>query len=173
MIALGHSASGVYLGLAGGTIVSVGLIAPAALLPVTVMSGIGLHYVGDWLPHGHYRFDLKNDRNRSLIKLTLDLVLPLALILWLASRQFGLEAEWWLMLAALIGVHLPDVFENLVDLKILPSGSFAREHRAFHYDKLHGRWRDPSSTLPNHARTLSWLDLYQLALLGLAVYLLV
>jgi hypothetical protein len=172
VIALGHSASGVYLGLAGTTIASAGLIAPAALLPVTVLAGIGLHYAGDWLPHGHYRFDLKNDRQRSLIRLGLDLVLPLVLLLTLAGIKFGLGWEWGLILAALIGVHLPDIFENLVDLKVLPSGQFAKEHRAFHYDKLH-KYRDPASTLPNHARALSRLDAYQFALLGLAVYLLI
>jgi len=172
MIALGHSASGVFLSLAGTTIVLAGLVPAAGLVPFTVMAGIGLHYVGDWLPHGHYRFDLKNDRRRSLIKLSLDLVVPLAAILWLAGRKFGLGGEWALMIAALIGVHLPDIFENLVDLKILPSNAFAQEHRAFHYEKLH-RWRDAGSPLPNQAKALSWLDVYQLALLGLALYLLI
>lgn len=173
MIALGHSAGGALVGLMGVSLVESGLAPVGVVLPMTLLAGIGSHYIGDWIPHGHYRFDLLGNRRSSLIKLALDLVLPIGLLLGLAGQKYGFGAEWWLVATGILGALLPDMVEILIDLKVLPNSALAREHRTFHYQKVH--WHnDPAKyDLPNGGRPLMWIDVYQLGLLALVIYLLV
>lgn len=172
MIALGHTGSAALVGAAAiDTLIELSL--PLGIVwPVILLSGIALHYIGDFVPHGHYRFDLKNNFRGSLLKLGLDFIVPVSLILILSTDKFGLGWEWGVMILLLAGVHLPDIFENLVNLKILPNTAAAKEHRRWHYERLHWHNDPTKSDLPNGARVLGWIDLYQLALLALAVYLL-
>lgn len=173
MIALGHTGSGVLVGLVGvSALTEIPVPLPLALM-IVLLSGIAAHYIGDWLPHGHYRFDPSHPSKTSIMKLGIDLLLPLILVLLLSVSKFGLGWEFGIIVAALAGVHLPDVFENLIDLKLLPNTAAAKEHRRFHYDRLHWHNDRDHSDLPNGARVLSWIDTYQLALLALAIYLLI
>lgn len=173
MIALGHTGSAALVGVAAIDTLAELSLPLGAVWPVIVLSGVATHYIGDFLPHGHYRFNLKTNRKESLLKLGPDLVLPILLVLILCADKFGIGWEWAVMLLLLVGVHLPDVFENLVNLKVLPLTEAAKEHRRFHYDRLH--WHnDPSkSKLPNGARALAPVDIYQFALLAFGIYLLV
>lgn len=173
MIALGHTGSGALVGLAAvSTLAEVPAPLPLALL-IVLLSGIATHYIGDWLPHGHYRFNSQKLNKSEVIKLSVDLLLPVLLILILAINEFEVGWEFTVILAALAGVHLPDIFENLIDLKILPNTAGAKEHRKFHYDILHWHNDRAKSNLPHGARPLKWVDIYQLAFLVAPVYLLV
>ena len=172
MIALGHTGSGALVGLAAvSTLTEVPAPLPLALA-IVLLSGIAAHYIGDWLPHGHYRFNSKKMNKSEVIKLGIDFLLPVFLILILAINKFEVGWESAVILTAISGVHLPDIFENLIDLKILPNTAAAKEHRRFHYDRLHWHNDPTMSILPNGARPLMLVDIYQLALLVLAIYLL-
>lgn len=173
MIAVGHSASGVMIGLTGVGIIEALGVPTGLALTWLFAAGIGGHYLGDWLPHGHYRFDLAKQRMSSLVKLGLDLVLPLALLLGLTLARFGLSVEFWAIMAAIIGALAPDIWENILDLGWIKPSQFSREHRQWHYQRLH--WHNDASRfdLPNGGRSLTWLDSYQIALLGLSIWLLI
>lgn len=156
MIAVGHTATGV---LIGALVASTASDASTAHIGLAFVLGMLAHYVGDALPHGHYAFNLHKQRARSLAMLFFDLFLPFVLFSVLAFNTYGVDLQAFIIISAMIGANTPDVFEELVNLGVLRSGSFGSKHRQFHYDLLH--WHnDPASPLPNGARPLSWSDAY-------------
>jgi hypothetical protein len=169
MIALGHTGAGALVGLLGLSIHQADILPLWALFMMTLVAAIGSHYVGDWLPHGHYPFNLKQDRQGSIIRLGLDLGIGFGLLIIAAWSAYGFGVELSLILLGAIGANVPDIFENLVNLKLLPNGQRTREHRAWHAKRLH--WHnDPNSPLPGGARVLTWVDLYQSAFIVAALW---
>lgn len=171
MIAVGHTASGALVGLAGFSIYHADIMPDALLVFLTAFAAIGAHYAGDWLPHGHYQFDLARQKKSSIIKLCLDLGLSVLIIMTTTLVSFGASMPMLFIAVGIIGSNTPDVFEGLIDLRILPNNNFSRRHRAWHYENLHWHRLSPTPSLPSGTRPLSWIDIYQFVLFATAVWL--
>ncbi len=169
MIAVGHSSAGVLIGVAIVAVASTGM--PTWLLAVMALTiGVAMHYACDYIPHGHYYIDDKNPTPRSLATLGIDFIGGVTLLFILAWNKFGVTGELLVVIAAISGALLPDMFESLIKLKIIPKAKIVKREMAFH-GAMH--WHDePTSPLPHGARPLRWTDVWQLAVFLLAVYVL-
>ena len=172
MIALGHAATGAMVGLASSVVLHETQLPLSVMVLPALLASAGAHYVGDFIPHGHYKFDVIKAPKTSVIKLALDFGVANFILMAVSFIQFGFTETFWLIVIGLIGVQLPDIFEGLIDLKIIPNTAAAKEHRAFHYNKLHWH-RQSDSPLPNGARPLTIVDTYQLGLFVLACWMIV
>jgi hypothetical protein len=166
MIAIGHSSTGVLVGVAAvavaGPAVPWWLVAAIALVVAVV-----LHYACDFIPHGHYYINSRHLTARSLATLGFDFIGGVVLFLALAWHKFGLSGELLVITAAMFGALVPDMFESLIKLKIIPKSSVVKREMAFH-GAMH--WHDePTSPLPHGARPLCWTDVWQLAVFVLAI----
>jgi hypothetical protein len=171
MIALGHAGSGAIVGA------SIVAFAPDTMpLSLTLADafvlGMLVHYLGDFIPHGHYRFDLIKHPGSSLMKLFFDLVVSFSVLTLLSYIKYDLSTDFFIVLTAMIGAITPDIIEELVNLSIKPNNNFVNAHRAFHYDILH--WHNnPKSPLEGGALPLKWYDIWQFAVFGFGVLLLI
>ena len=146
MIAFGHSSFGVVAGsIVIVTFAKTG-VEPGLLLTIAFLFGIITHYLGDFIPHGHYKFGAKHISFKSLSLFVLDFFGVILFLLTLAYLQIGLGLELLVLCAAIAGAQLPDIWEAAIDLKLIPNSSFAKAHRHFHYDILH--WHNE----PKHSR---------------------
>lgn len=172
MIAVGHASTGVLVGLAAVSVSSALALPLSAYLVWTALAGVGAHYAGDWLPHGHYRVNFKKQRLLTLLKLSIDGLIPVVLFLGLAYAKWGINHEFWLVLTGIVGTLAPDIWENLLDAGLVQPSAFSQQHRRWHYQRLH--WHNDAArfSLPNGGRPLVWSDLYLLALFSLSLWLL-
>lgn len=169
MIAIGHSSAGVLIGVAIIAVASA--VMPTWLLAVIALTiGVAMHYACDFIPHGHYYIDDKNPTPRSLATLGFDFIGGVALLFGLAWIKFGASSELLIVTVAITGALLPDMFESLIKLKIIPKAKVVKREMVFH-GAMH--WHDePTSPLPHGARPLRWTDVWQLAVFLSAVYVL-
>lgn len=167
MVSSGHASVGALIGFA--IVKTVPASAHPFLIIITAfLAAILSHYVCDFVPHGHYFILLKKLTTRSMTILFFDTFGATALILLLALLAFGLSPSFFIIAAAIIGAQLPDAFEGLVDLKIIPTGRFSKIHRYWHFKIIH--WHnEPTSKLPGHGRPIRWTDLWQLITFMLAI----
>lgn len=167
MIALGHSSIGVLVGVAAVAI-QANTNAPMSVILLLVFAfSLILHYVCDFIPHGHYYIDSQKLTPASISTLLLDSVAGAAVLLLLAGRKYGLGLELVIIMAAMAGSLAPDVFEALIKLKIIPKYSAVKREMVFH-GAMH--WHDePDSPLPHGARPLRLTDVWQLAVILAAV----
>ncbi|MBI4101181.1 hypothetical protein HY441_01750 [Candidatus Microgenomates bacterium] len=166
MIGVGHTSVGALIGVAVAALPTT-LPLWQRLLAVTIL-GVASHYGCDLIPHGHYNFDVKRPTARSSAMLIIDVIGSAALILWLAYLYLGISSGLLLVLTAIIAALLPDIWENLVTLKIIPNHRWVKLHRRFHMHIIH--WHNHRTSLGRFIpRRLALTDTYLVALLALAV----
>ena len=171
MIAFGHSSTGVIVGVGAVSLAQSGA-SLAWLLPATLVVGIISHYLCDAIPHGHYHMSFTNASRKQLAIFLLDLFGVVVLFGGIALHKFGLGAGLWLIAAGVLGAQLPDMYEAFVDMGALPKNRFSEAHRHWHWDILH--WHSHRGPrLTKDVRALGWWDLWQVAVFGLALWLLI
>lgn len=166
MLAFGHSSTGVLLGV-GAIVMSRHWGQPWWLVPLIFLVGIAAHYAGDFIPHGHYQVGKNHLTVKSVSLLLLDVIGFGLLFLGIALHRFGIGYDWLLVAAAMAGVQVPDLFEAAVDFNLIPNNDLAKAHRRWHYDIVH--WHNPK---PRIGRPITWIDIWQVAVFGLALWLL-
>lgn len=171
MIAIGHSAVGVIIGTAAVRLINPQVPLAIQMLMVFIVS-FAVHYAMDFLPHGHYYIDPKHLTKKSIYYLGLDLIGGIILFAGLAALKYGFTStEFWLIIAAIAGSQATDALEALISLKLLPRWKWLQLQTNFH-SRMH--WHDePDSPLPGGARPLRSSDIWQLAVIALAVLLLI
>lgn len=170
MIAVGHSSVGVLVGVA---VLSVARPATPVwiLVALALILAVISHYVCDFVPHGHYYIDNKKLTARSIGTLFVDFIGGVVLLLALATRKYGVGPELLVVAAGMLGALAPDMFESSIKLKLIPKTAMVKREMAFH-GAMH--WHDePTSPLPHGARPIRWTDLWQLAMLAAAIYVLI
>lgn len=174
MLAFGHTSSGVLVGLGLITIEqnAATAIPVGWLLLVALLLGIAVHYLGDFIPHGHYDFVAKHPSKKAWIFLGLDFAAVGLLFALIALHKFGFGIDFWVIFSAVLGAQLPDIFEGLVDRKIVPTNRWTKLHRYWHFKILHWHTRTAKRHLPSGARALAWTDIWQVAVFALALILL-
>ena len=171
MIASGHSSTGVIVGVGAVALAQNGA-SLAWLLPVTLAVGVASHYFCDFIPHGHYHMSFGGATRKQLSIFLLDLTGVVILFGGIALHKFGFGADLWLIAAGVLGAQIPDMYEALVDLKMLPKNRFSEAHRHWHWDILH--WHSHRGPrLTKDTRALGWIDLWQVAVFGIALWLLI
>ncbi len=175
MLAFGHTSSGVLVGLGLITIEqsSPSVIPVGFLLLIAVLLGVLVHYLGDFIPHGHYDFAAKHPTKQAWFFLALDFAAIGLLFTLIILQKFGFGFEFWIIFAAVLGAQLPDIFEGLVDRKIIPTNHWTKLHRHWHFKILHWHTRTAKRHLPSGARALQWTDVWQVAVFALALVLLI
>lgn len=149
MIAIGHTAVGFSVGLLVARVVPDPFLAGI----IVFCSGIALHYLTDWIPHGHLTAKQIDPYDSHLIYW--DLFGGGLFFLLLSLFYFGLSKITLIILISIFANQLSDVLAFLTRRKILPfQGLFVKEfafHQATHW---HGLGMD---TLP-----ISRRDIWQL-----------
>lgn len=171
MIAVGHTSTGVLIGLASTTLLPVELSLWQQVL-LTGAVGIVSHYAMDLVPHGHYEFDGKNPDRSSIITLAIDLGLPILVVAAVLLIKFGVGPTSWLVAAGIAGAQLPDVFDGLLMSGRIPRWRWAVAEKHFH---LRTHWHNPIDTAratPQGGRRLGASDIWQAATVVLALVLL-
>ncbi len=141
----------------------------AAVL-VAVVAAVISHYACDFIPHGHYYIDNKNLTVKSIATLAVDFIGGVILLLALATHKYAFGPELFIIISAILGALAPDMFENLIKLKLIPQTAIVKREMAFH-GAMH--WHDePTSPLPHGARPMRWTDLWQLAAFATAILIL-
>lgn len=167
MIAFGHSSFGVIAGAVVIATLGQAGVSTWLLLIVAFLFGIITHYIGDFIPHGHYKFGAKHISIKSLTIFSLDFFGAILFLLSLTYIQVGFGLELLIFGAAIAGAQLPDIWEAAVDLEFVPNSTFAQSHRHFHYDILH--WHNE----PKHSRTgrpIRLSDLWQVGVFLISIW---
>lgn len=171
MISFGHSSTGVIVGVGAVALAQNGA-SLSWLLPATLVAGIASHYICDAIPHGHFFHGFGKSSRKEWILFLLDIAGAVVLFGAISLHKFGLGAGLWLIATAVFGAQIPDVYESLVDLGVLPTNRFSEAHRYWHWQILHWhKLRGPRLT--KNVRALGWFDLIQVGIFGAALWLLI
>lgn len=170
MIALGHTSTGVIIGL--------GVAAATPAIPFWLSAGLAFifgvasHYAFDWLPHGHYHMRFKNIGLGMFLTGLLDFLGVILLMLGLSWVSFGIGPTFWLVAIGILGAQAPDLWEIAGQLGLVPQWRWVRAHRHFHHKILH--WHShPVAPHVRFARPLYKSDVWQLAFAFIAIGLII
>lgn len=161
MIALGHTATGVIIGLTAYNFLNPENLASGLILTGAV--AIVSHYLTDAIPHGHF-FKPKDYDKYILPVIIFDLLLPIILLLIFTYLENGLSAKLFYVLFGIGGAQLPDVIEGLVVIGKIKGGKLLKLESDFHQD-LHWHGKDSKTLL------LGLRDFWQILILVIAVIL--
>ncbi len=160
MVAFGHTAIGVLVGVASYKAFSSGDIALGLILTGTI--GVASHYLMDTVPHGHFFTDLKKYEKLILRVILFDLALPVLFILGLMHFSGRSGTEILYVLFGIGGSQLPDIIEGLKTIRLLPDSKLFRLENKFHNNThWHGKGEN----------ALLWglRDIWQIAVFVLAI----
>lgn len=163
MVAVGHTGVGVIVGVTAYHFLGQGDLATG--LVITGAVGVASHYLGDFIPHGHF---VKPDKLKSVLLpiIIFDLFLPVILFLGLTYLKNGFDKKLLYVLFGIGGAQLPDVLDGLVFTgKIKNRGLIKQEHN-FHQG-LHWH-RTGAKTL-----LLGFRDLWQILMIAIAFILII
>lgn len=161
MIALGHTATGVIIG-----VTSYKLLGQQNLiegLAITSAVSIVSHYFTDFLPHGHY-FMPQYFKKYVVPVIILDVLLPVLVFLGIMYFKSGLDQKFFYVFFSIGGAQLPDVIDGLVYTKKLKAEGLLKAENDLH-QKIHWHGRDSKTLL------LGLRDLWQLLLILIALFL--
>lgn len=128
MVAFGHTAVGAVVGL---TVYNLGIHNPTIGLISAGAAGVVSHFIADSIPHGHF-FKFSQFKQKIIAAITFDLFLSIVLFSSLAYYKFGLGFEFFYILFGIGGSQLPDIFDGLIYLKILPNQSLLKLENQLH-----------------------------------------
>lgn len=133
MIAFGHTAVGVMVGLAAEKYLGTGNLATGLVSAGTL--GIVSHYITDFIPHGHF---FANEYKRKVLNVIIfDLALSIILFLSAGYWKFGISETLFYIMFGIGGSQLPDVLDGFIHLEhIKPKGLVKLEfqfHQALHW----------------------------------------
>ncbi len=162
MVATGHSAVGFGIGV---LIIKSALIQdPFIASGVCLMSAVTLHYLEDFIPHGHF---ITNPDKIAKSPITyLDVIFGAGLFTLEALLVFGFSVVGLIVLFAIGGSLLPDVISALFSNNYHnpPKNHLAKlEYRLHNFVHWHGTGKN---TLP-----IGWYDVWQLAVILIAILL--
>lgn len=171
MIAAGHTSVGVVIGVAASELLPASLNLPTQVLLVGLV-GIASHYAMDLVPHGHYEIDQAKPTTKTTTKLVFDLVIPILLLGVYLLLEHGLGRVSWLVGAGVLGAQLPDVINGLRSQGLLPPSTLLDKEGRFHSSTHWHNPSDASKATREGGRRLGWSDVWQVAMAGLAIMLL-
>ncbi len=162
MIAFGHTAIGVGVGLAGYSMFGQGPLAQGLILTGAI--GVASHYLADFIPHGHLH--KHKDFKSKIVKIIIfDLFLSILIFTSLGLLKFGLSPKFWYLMFGIGGSQLPDVVDGFIYIGVLK----ARGLLKLEYD-FHGltHWHGDRE----NALMWGWRDVWQVATILAALFLL-
>lgn len=159
MVAIGHTAVGVIVGVTAYQFVGQGDLITGLL--VTGTAGVVSHYIGDFIPHGHFvRPDKLKKALASII--IFDLLLPIILLLGLVYLKEGFNPRLLYIMFGIGGTQLPDVLDGLIFTGFIKNKGLIKAENDFHQG-LH--WHGTGAkTLLLGAR-----DIWQVLLIAVAL----
>lgn len=160
MIAVGHTSLGVLIGIGASQAFGSSQL---AAVTIAFVAGLASHYIADFIPHGHYNFVASKINKKSLLKLCLDLAVPIAVFSLLLSHDSKLLT---IVLFSVLGAQLPDITEGLQDIKLIRPNNFLKKHRHLHYMVFHSKGQN---LLPKNGKVLSAYDLWQAGVVCIAI----
>lgn len=160
MVAFGHTAVGVLVGVASYQAFSSGDIASGLVLTGAI--GVLSHYLMDTVPHGHYFTDMAKYERLIIWVIIFDLLLPILFILGLMHYLGRSGTEILYVLFGIGGAQLPDVIEGLKALRLLPDFKLLRIENRIHTNT---HWHGKAE------KALLWglRDIWQVAVFVLAI----
>ena len=163
MVALGHTAVGVIVGVTAYHFLGQGDLVTG--LVITGASGIVFHYLGDFIPHGHF---VKPEKLKKVLLLIIlfDLFLPIILLLGMTYLKEGFNQKLLYIMFGIGGSQLPDVLDGLIFTGVLRSRGLFKIENKFHQG-LHCYGREAKTFL------LGVRDLWQVAMIIIALSLVV
>lgn len=171
MIAIGHTAIGVVIGVAASEIIPDSTPLLGQILIVGLI-GVASHYGMDLVPHGHYEIDQAKPTLRSVGKLTADLVMPICLLGAFLLYEHGFSHISWLVGAGVLGAQLPDIVNGLRSQDLLPHWSWLNREAAFHSSTHWHNPNNPTRATNEGGLKLSLADVWQAVVVVFAVILL-
>lgn len=158
MVALGHTAVGVIVGATayqflGQGDLATGLVAAGA-------AGVASHYLGDFIPHGHF---VKPDELKKVLLpiIIFDLFLPIVLFLGLTYFKEEFGQKFLYIMFGIGGSQLPDVLDGLIYTGVLKCKGLFKIENKFHQG-LHWHGRGAKTLL------LGTRDLWQVLMIAVA-----
>lgn len=161
MIATGHTAVGVIVGVTAYQILGQGDLATGLI--ITGAAGITAHYISDFIPHGH--FVKPNKLKDALIPIIIfDLLLPIFLLFAYIYSKEGLSEKLLYITFAIGGTQLPDVLDGLIYIRMIKNKGLIKVENDFHQG-LHWHGKDAKTLL------LGFRDLWQVLMILIAIFL--
>ncbi len=172
MIAIGHTSVGVIIGVTATQLLPASIPLPAAVTAVGLIS-LASHYVMDLIPHGHYNFNKQQLTSQQKLYFSLDFILPIFLITIYLLSSSGFSHLTWLVGAGITGAQLPDLLMGLRSKELLPNWNWLRREALYH-SQTH--WHNPTNKAKatnEGGRRLGLSDIWQVAVLIGAIYVLI
>lgn len=163
MVATGHTAVGVIVGVTAYHFLGDGNLITG--LAVAGTAGIALHYLADFIPHGHF-FMPKDFKKYIVPVLVLDVILPIALFLGGVYLKNGLTEKFLYVLFSIGGSQIPDVLDGLIYTAKLKRGNLLKTENDFHQE-LHWHGRGLKTLL------LGFRDIWQVLVIFIALFLVI
>lgn len=163
MIATGHSAIGFGIGVLVNKKTNNHWLAGA----VGFSTGIVLHYITDFIPHGHIVLYTEWSDPEKILLIFLDAFLGAVIFLLATYLRYRLTISSLIVIVTILGSLLPDIIDGLLYYSgnIPPTNPLLRWEFEFHKDFLH--WHGGrANSLP-----IGWYDLWQLIIIFMVLYL--
>ncbi len=163
MVAVGHTALGVIVGVTAYQFLGQGDLVTGLL--VTGTAGVVSHYLGDFIPHGHF---VKPEKLKKVLLpiILFDLFLPIILMLGLIYFKEGFSQKLLYIMFGIGGAQLPDILDGLIFTGILKRRGLLKIENKFHQG-LHWHGRDTKTLL------LGARDLWQVLMVAIALFLVI
>lgn len=161
MIAFGHTAVGVMVGLATEKYLGAGNLATGLISAGTF--GVVSHYLTDFIPHGH--FFAKGYKKKILNIIIFDLALSIILFLLTAYWKFGINEMLFYIMFGIGGSQLPDVLDGFIHIGYLKANGLVKLEFDFH-QWIHWHGKGPNTLI------LGLRDIWQLVTVFSAWYML-
>lgn len=163
MVALGHTALGVIVGVTAYQFLGQGDLVTGLL--VTGTAGVASHYLGDFIPHGHF---VKLDKLKKVLLpiIIFDLFLPIILFLGFLYLKDGFSQRMLYIMFGVGGAQLPDVLDGLLFIGKLKNKGLVKLENDFHQG-LHWHGRGAKTLL------LGARDIWQVLMIVVAFFLVV
>lgn len=160
MIAAGHTAVGVIVGVATYQILGQGDLATGLI--VGGAAGVISHYLTDFIPHGHF---VKPDKLKKVLLpiIIFDLLLPIFFLLGFTYLKSGFNERLLYIMFGIGGAQLPDVLDGLIFINILKDKGLIKIENNFHQG-LHWHGRDAAALL------LGLRDIWQVLTVMIAIF---
>lgn len=167
MVAFGHTAVGVGVGLLGYHLL--GAQNPAFGLLLTGSAGLVSHYIADFVPHGHFIMH-QNYKSQVIYAIVFDLFFSVALFLGIAFWKYHFSPVLLYLLFGIGGAQLPDILDGFLYIGVIKKKGLVKLENDFHQaTHWHAIFKNGKlvTGLP-----LGWRDLWQVATVIIALLLL-
>lgn len=163
MVATGHTAVGVIIGITAYQFLGRGDLASGLVITGTLATAF--HYLTDFIPHGHF-FMPKDFKKYIKPVIIFDVLLPAVLFLSAIYLQSGLGEKFLYILFGIGGSQLPDVIDGLLALRKTKVTGLLKDENNFH-QTLHWHGQGSKTLL------LGLRDIWQVLLVIAAIFLVI